>query len=114
MTKLVRADCLSDAEGACIELETSEGPLEIRLTHEDGERLIAALQSVQAKLPKKQKTVASWGMAIDPVNQDAVLLARYSDETTQETRIPGPQVAAVARFLDQASQRFESGAEMRQ
>jgi hypothetical protein len=126
MTHLARAGSLSDGEGAAIELETSEGPLEIRFTYEDAERLIAALQgarqkiqaerahSAQPPLPEAAKPVARWETAIDPVNQDAVLRARYTDQTTQETRIPRSDVPVIARFLDQACRRFEGSADMRQ
>jgi hypothetical protein len=126
MTDVARAGSLPDGEGAAIELETSEGPLEIRFTYEDAERLIAALQSAQQKtqakrarsakppLPESAKPVARWETAIDPVNQDAVIRARYSDQTTQETRIPRSDLPGIARFLDQACRRFEGSADMRQ
>ena len=114
MMGLTRAGLLSDAQGVSVEVRTSEGPLEIRCTHDDAEQLIAALQALQAGLPPKEKPVVSWETAIDPVNQDAVIRARYADRTTQETRIPRTELAAIARFLDQASRRFASGAEMRQ
>lgn len=56
MTKLAQADGLSDAVGILVEMETSDGPLELRLTYEDAERLTAALQRAH-------------------LNQDAVLRA---------------------------------------
>jgi hypothetical protein len=120
------AEALPGGEGAFIEVETSEGPLELRCTYEDAERLIAALQSVRVKiqdarvhagrppLPENAKAADVWETAIDPVNQDALIRARYPDGTTQETRIPRNEVAAIARFLEQAARRFEVSAEMRQ
>jgi hypothetical protein len=114
ITRLAGTGPLPGGDGAFLALETSEGPLEVRLGAEQAGQLVAALQAAQAGLPKKEKPVASWETAIDPVNQDAVIRARYPDRTTQETRIPGPQVAAIAQFLQEASRRFESGAEMRQ
>jgi hypothetical protein len=111
ITRLAAAGPLPEGEGAFLALETSEGPLEVRLTVEEAGQLVAALQ---AELPQKEKPVASWETAIDPVNQDAVIRARYTDQTIQETRIPGPQVKAIAQFLQQASRRFDSGGEMRQ
>jgi hypothetical protein len=42
LLKILGAEALPDAEGAFIEMETSEGPLELRCTYEDAERLIAA------------------------------------------------------------------------
>ena len=126
MTNLARAGSLSDGEGTAIELETSEGPLELRFTYEDAERLIAALQAAQQKiraqrahsakppLAEAAKPVVCWETAIDPVNQDAVIRARYSDETSQETRIPRSDLPVIARFLDQACRRFEGSADMRQ
>jgi hypothetical protein len=126
MTNLARAGSLSDGEGAAIELETSEGPLEIRFTYEDAERLIAALQAAQHKIQAQRahsakpplaeaaKPVARWETGIDPVNQDAVIRAHYSDQTTQETRIARADLPAIARFLIQACKRFEGSADMRQ
>jgi hypothetical protein len=126
MTKVARAGALHDGEGAVVEIETADGPVEIRCTFEDAERLGAALQAardqVQARraqaakapLAETQRPVARWETAIDPVNQDAVIVARYEDRTAQETRIPRAEVPAIARFLDQAAKRFAAGAEMRQ
>ena len=50
MTELVRVDSLSDGQGGALELETSEGPIEVRFTYEDAERLIAALQAVRGRI----------------------------------------------------------------
>ena len=120
------AEALPDGEGAFLDIETSQGPLELRCTYEDAERLIAALQSARAKiqdarvhaakppLAEDAKAATVWETAIDPVNQDALIRARYPDRTTQETRIPRNEVAAIARFLEQAARRFEVSAEMRQ
>lgn len=104
MTKLGRTDSLSDGHGGCIEMETSEGPLEIRFTYEDAE----------PPLPDSPKVPERWETAIDPVNQVAVILARFPDHTTQETKIPRMQIAAITEFLKQASTRFEGSADMRQ
>jgi hypothetical protein len=126
MTKLRRTDSLSDGHGGFVEMETSEGPLEIRFTYEDAERLIAALQAARKKiqddrvksgappLADKPKAPESWETAIDPVNQVAVILARFPDHTTQETKIPRTEIAAITEFLKQASTRFEGSADMRQ
>ena len=112
VTRLHRADRLPDVDGVQIALETSEGPLELRLTYEDAERLVTGLQ--KAPLPPKHKTVERWETAIDPVNQDAVLRARYTDQTIGELRIPRPQLPVIATFLDQAAKRMEPGTDMRQ
>ena len=126
MTKLRRSDSLSDGHGGFIEIETSEGPLEMRFTYEDAERLITALQTARQKiqddrvksaeppLPDSPKLPERWETAIDPVNQVAVILARFPDHTTQETKIPRMQIAAITEFLQQASTRFEGSADMRQ
>ncbi|HEX6265965.1 MAG TPA: hypothetical protein VFZ81_03615 [Burkholderiales bacterium] len=50
MTRLARADALPEGESAVVQLDTTEGCLELRLTFEDAERLIAALQTAQAKI----------------------------------------------------------------
>jgi hypothetical protein len=126
MKHLARAEALPGGEGAQIEMDTTAGPLQMRLTYEDAGRLIDALrdarQRIQAErahaakppLPETGKRAERWETAIDPVNQDAVIRAQYADRTTQETRIPRSELAAIARFLEEASRRFEAGAEMRQ
>lgn len=111
MTQLARTAPLSGNRGLQVVLDTSEGLVEVRLTREDAERLAAALQKY---LPRRQKAVAQWETAIDPVNQDAVILARFDDQTSHETRIPRSELPAIARFLGEASRRFESSADMRQ
>ena len=126
MTRLARADPLPGGEGGLLEMNTSAGPLQMRFTYQDATRLIDALRStcqrIQAERalsakpphPGQPKVVAKWETAIDPVNQDAVIRARFADRTMQETRIPRSELAAMARFLGEASKRFESGGEMRQ
>lgn len=47
-------------------------------------------------------------------DQVAVILARFPDHTTQETKIPRMEIAAITEFLKQASMRFEGSADMRQ
>ena len=111
MTQLARTAPLSGGRGVQVVLDTSEGPLEVRLTREDAQRLAAALHK---HLPPKAKAVARWETGIDPVNQDAVILAHYADDTRHETRIPRNEVPAIAEFLDQARRRFDASADMRQ
>jgi len=126
MTKLLRAGSLADGRDGALELETSEGPLEIRFTYEDAERLIAGLQAARAKiqaervhaakppLPEKPKEPARWETSIDPVNQVALIRAHFADRTTQDTRIPRSEIGAITAFLEQAAKRFAAGAEWRQ
>jgi hypothetical protein len=126
MTELTRAGSLSDGQGGVLEIETSEGPLEIRFTYEDADRLIAALEvardriqqdRARAALPPiaaKQKVPESWETAIDPVNQVAVVRAHFPDRTTQDTRIPRSDIAQIAEFLNHALRRMEPGSDMRQ
>ena len=126
MTQLRRADSLSDGQGGVLELETSDGPLEIRFAYEDAERLIDALEAARgrirddrarAALPpiaEKQKLAASWEKAMDPVNQVAVLRAHFPDRTTQDTRIPRGDIADIVEFLGHALKRMEPGSDMRQ
>ena len=99
MTELTRAEALPGGEGGLVEMETSAGPLQMRFTYQDAARLIDALRATCERIQ---------------ADQDAVIRARFSDHSTQETRIPRSELAAIARFLEQASRRFESGSEMRQ
>ena len=126
MTQLTRVDSLSDGQGGMLELETSEGPLEIRFTYEDAERLIAGLQAARGRIrqdrarsalppvAEKQKLAVSWETAVDPVNQMAVLREHFSDRTTQDTRIPRSEIPRIAEFLNHALKRMEPGSDMRQ
>jgi hypothetical protein len=126
LLKINGAEALPEGQGAFVEMETSEGPLELRCTFEDAEKLLTALQSARAKvqdarvhagrppLPEVEKGPARWETAIDPINQDALIRAHYPDRPTQETRIPRNEVAAIARFLQYAATRFAVSAEMRQ
>jgi hypothetical protein len=126
ITGIFRGEALDGGAGAAVQLETSDGPLELRLGYQDAERLIAALHAarrdIQAErahealppLPRKEKAVVRWETALDPVDQDAILLARFSDETVQETRIPRHEVGAIARFLEDAARRFDTSADLRQ
>jgi hypothetical protein len=126
ITRLVKAEALGDARDGRMELETSDGSLELRFTFEEAERLIAALQNAKERiqierarsakppLPETPKIAQSVETAIDPVNQVVVLRAHLPDRTTQEMLIPRTEIAGVASFLGEALRRFESGAEMRQ
>ena len=126
MTRVGKVDTLSDGQGGALEIETSEGLLEIRFTYEDAERLIAALEAgrgeiredrARSGLPpiaEKQKLPASWETAIDPVNQVAVVRAHFPDRTTQDIRIPRGDIAQIAEFLNHALRRMEPGSDMRQ
>jgi len=126
MTQLARVDSLSDGQGGALELETSEGPLEIRFTYEDAERLIGGLDAARSRIrqdraraalppiAEKQKLAVSWETAIDPVNQVAVVRAHFPDRTTQDIRIPRGDIAQIAEFLNHALRRMEPGSDMRQ
>jgi hypothetical protein len=126
MTQLGKVDTLSDGQGGALEIETSEGPLEIRFTYEDAGRLIAGLDAARgrirddrarAALPpiaEKQKIAVSWEKSMDPVNQVAVLRAHFPDRTTQDTRIPRGEIAQIVEFLSHALRRMEPGSDMRQ
>jgi hypothetical protein len=126
ITGVARAESLPAGDGALLELQTSEGALELRFTFEDGERLIAAVQAAREKLqaervhaarpplPENDLPVVGWETAIDPINQEAILRARYPDETLRETRIPRRALPDITQFLDQARRRFEGSADMRQ
>lgn len=126
MTRLLRAEALSDARAGSLQIETNEGPVELRFTFEDAERLIAGLQIAKDKIQRERARTAQppiaekpkigerWETALDPVNQVVVLRAHLPDHTTQDTRIPRTEIAGIAKFLGEALKRFEAGAEMRQ
>ena len=120
-----RAGALDGGKGAFIEVETNEGPCQIRFTAEDAERLVAALhdarRQLQAELlkagtppPPVSRTPERWETAVDPVEQTVILRTDFSDGSSEQTRIPRTQIGRVARFLEQALKRFDAGAEMRQ
>ena len=74
----------------------------------------ARVHARKAPLPGKPRTPARWQTAIDPLNHDAVLRAHSADDTTQDAQIPRTEIDRIARFLEQALKRFDSGGEMRQ
>jgi len=126
ITKLVRAGTLSDGHNGLVQVETSEGPFELRFSYEDAERLIAALREARGKIRDERarsgerpftetpKIGERWETSIDPVNQVAVIRAHLPDTTTQDTLIPRTEIAGIVKFLGEALKRFEAGAEMRQ
>jgi hypothetical protein len=123
---LLREGALPEGKGAFLEVETNEGSAQLRFTFDEAQALLAALQKtlkdIQAArahaakppLPEKPRTPARWETAIDPVNQVAVLRAHFADDTTQDAQIPRTEIDRIARFLEQALKRFDSGGEMRQ
>jgi hypothetical protein len=123
--RTVRSGAMSDGKGAFIELETSEGRLELRFTPDDAEHFIAALQAARKDLQAlrvktgkpplgKPRTAQRWDTSIDPVEQQAVLRTHFTDGTTETTTIPRAEITRITKFLEQALKRFEAGAEMRQ
>ena len=126
MTRLAKADSLADGQGGVLEIETSEGPLEIRFTFADAERLIAALDAARERIredrarsalppiAEDEKLPARWETALDPVNQVAVMRAHFPDHSTQDTRIPRGDIPQIAEFLSNALKRMEPGSDMRQ
>jgi hypothetical protein len=123
--RTVRSGALPDGKGAMVEVETTEGLLELRFTAEDAERLASAVQAARKELEALRvktgkpplgtaRTPQRWETAIDPVEQQALLRTHFSDGTTETTPIPRPEIARITRFLDEALKRFEAGAEMRQ
>lgn len=122
---IIRTAALPEGKGAFVEVQTNEGPRQLRFTFEDAERLTTALHDARSQIHAERtkagrpplettRTPARWETAIDPVEQTAVLRTRFSDDTTEETRIPRAEIARIASSLEQALKRFESGAEMRQ
>jgi len=123
---ILRTAALPEGKGAFVEVETNEGPRQLRFTLDEAQALLAALQNavkhIQAArvhagkppLPEKPRTPARWETAIDPVNQVAVLRAHFADDTTQDAQIPRTELERIARFLEQARKRFDAGGEMRQ
>src|SRR5687767_3239196 len=120
-----RAGALDGGKGAFVEVETSEGPCQIRFTAEDAERLLTALHDARKQLqaerlkagtppPHVSRTPERWETAIDPVEQTVILRTEFSDGSSEQTRIPRMEIGRVAHFLQQALKRFDAGAEMRQ
>jgi hypothetical protein len=115
--KVLKNGAQRDAKGCLMDVETQEGPRQLRFTFEDAERLIANLQAAGREpqpLPEKPKVPARWEATIDPVNQLALLRGCFADHTTSEAAFSRQQIAAVAEFLQQALKRFEAGTETRQ
>jgi len=119
------AGALEEGKGAFVEVETNDGPCQIRFTAEDAERLIAALHEARKQLqaerlkagtppPPVSRRPERWETAIDPVEQTVILRTDFSDGSSEHTRIPRIEIGRVARFLEQALKRFDAGAEMRQ
>src|SRR3954471_21063430 len=108
ITELLRDGSLPEGKGAFVEVETNEGPRQIRFTYEDAQRLIAALQGARRSVqqergksgnppyPEKARVPTRWETAIDPVTQVAVLRAHFDDDTTQEAEVPRYQIQALA------------------
>src|SRR5258706_10365775 len=126
ITELLGDGSLPEGKGAFVEVETSEGPRQIRFTYDDAERLIAALQDARRHVQQERgksgkppyadrpRIPTRWETAIDPVTQVAVLRAHFDDDTTQEAEVPRYQIAALANFLSKALERLEAGGELRQ
>ena len=123
---VLREGALPEGKGAFLEVETNEGQRQLRFTLDEAQALLSALQNAlkdiqaarvhagKAPLPGKPRTPARWETAIDPLNQVAVLRAHFADDTTQDAQIPRTEIDRIARFLEQALKRFDSGGEMRQ
>jgi hypothetical protein len=120
-----RAGALDEGKGAFVEVETNEGPCQIRFTAEDAERLVVALRDARKQLQAERvkagtppaplsRTPERWETAVDPVEQTVIVRTDFSDGSSEQTRIPRTQIARVIRVLEQALKRFEAGAEMRQ
>jgi hypothetical protein len=121
----LRARALPEGEGAFVEVETNEGPHQIRFTFDDAERLLAALHEARSAIHAERaragkpplatrRTAQRWETALNPVEQVAVLRTHFSDRTAEETQIPRAEIARIARFLVEALKRFEASADMRQ
>jgi hypothetical protein len=120
-----RAGSLPEGKGAYVEVDTNEGPRQVRFTYEDAEQLIGALHEAREKLRAERIKAGNpplpsarrperWETAIDPVEQQLVLRTHFTDGSVEQTQIPRTELASMIRSLDQALRRFEAGAEMRQ
>ena len=124
LLEILRAGALPENKGAFLEVATNEGPRQIRFTFQDAERLSAAILEAHRQLEKARNQAGEpalpkrapqrWDTALDPVEQVAVLRTHFTDDTTEETRIPRSEILRITRFLDEALKRFEAGAELRQ
>ena len=89
----LRAGAIGEGKGAFVEVDTNEGPRQLRFTLEDAERLIGALHEARKQLQAMR------------VNTGLPPLASSRAPERWETAMDP---------IDQALKRFESGAEMRQ
>ena len=122
---VLRAGAVEERKGAFVEVDTNEGPRQLRFTSEDAERFVGALHEARRQLQavrvntglpplRSSRAAQRWETAMDPVEQTAVLRTHFTDGTVEQTHIPRMEIARIARFLAEALKRFESGAEMRQ
>ena len=126
ITGVSTAATLDDGRDAFVQIETNEGALELRFTYQDAERLIAAVHAARRQvqterahdgkppLPRRDKAVVQWETALDPIDQNAVLVAHFADQSVQETRIARGDLKPIAQFLQETARRFESSADLRQ
>ena len=84
---VLREGALPEGKGAFLEVETNEGPRQLRFTLDEAQALLSALQNA---------------------------LKDFADDTTQDAQVPRTEIDRIARFLEQALKRFDSGGEMRQ
>ena len=108
-----------------MEVDTLAGPLQLRFTLEDAERLIAALHSAKRRiqvqrekaglppLPERPRLPERWDTGLDPIDQVAILKGHFPGYTV-EAQIAGPDIPRIARFLEETYRRFEASADMRQ
>jgi hypothetical protein len=101
--RTLRSGALPDGKGALVELETTEGPLELRFTAEDAGPLAAAVQAAREDLE-----------ALRVKTGKPPLGTARTPQRWETTIDPRPEIARITRFLDAALKRFEAGAEMRQ
>lgn len=125
ITRVNREGALPEGEGAYVEVETQVGPLQLRFTLEDAERLIAALHGAKRRiqlereragltpLPETPRVPERWDTGLDPIDQVAILKAHFPGYTV-EAQIARPDIPRIARFLEDAYRRFEASADMRQ
>ena len=76
---VLREGALPEGKGAFLEVETNDGPRQLRFTLDEAQALLSALQNA-----------------------------------LQDAQIPRTEIDRIARFLEQALKRFDSGGEMRQ
>lgn len=114
-----RGGALEGADVGFIEVETSDGPYQIRFAAEDAARIaasfdLAALQIVNERnrlglTPIQRaliKRIDHLEFAVDHLREVALLRTHFVDQSTQDTPVARDQIQPVIDFLSQTLRGF--------